>query len=712
VKPLSELDKGTTDERPSPVVASMMLAHRPTASAPGPAGTFFARAGGSVWALDAASGKILWRRPVGSSASIDPVRPPAGSGVLLVDARHHELSCVDEQSGALRWRHSFEAPIAGPPLALGDKIFLTTSAGRATALSAASGDAVATAALPSAACSGPAADGAGRRIYQLADRDYLYVLSPDDLKCHAAVFVGHHTACVDIPPLVLSGRLVAAENRGIDRAVLHVVPLDESGLPQGPAQQMELPGHVVTPPVVLEGRLLVLTDRGTVVTFELPAKPDEPLAKIAETSLETAGSWLRFGIAVGKRLCIADVGLRQFDFTPADGSLKAKWAAFQDNVFQSPPQVIGDVLLAVRQPAGGAGWIAAAVKASDGQPLWETPLALPLVELSAADGAAHIVSASGGSARVPLEDIAGHKSHELTSTRPDGKPLTIAASIPLAGGRRGLVPAGQPRELLLVDADGKPPRSISIPDPLAGVPVAAAGGLIAPCTTGAVYWLNADGVLAAAPFQMSMEAGTRLERCSCSAIGESGDRVVVSDGRRAVYHLALEQGPEPQLKLLATAQLDAPPISPVAVLGERVYFVARGGKLLSLAVPDLKPASSEQLDAQAVELGPQRVGEMLLLATDRQELVSIGNNGSIRWKVPLDGSLVGGPVESAGSLIVATQEGALLRLAADSGKELSRVELGELLRGSPIVVGGGVLVATADGVLLKVSLPSTKEATP
>jgi hypothetical protein len=54
----------------------------------------------------------------------------------------------------------------------------------------------------------------------------------------------------------------------------------------------------------------------------------------------------------------------------------------------------------------------------------------------------------------------------------------------------------------------------------------------------------------------------------------------------------------------------------------------------------------------------------------------------------------------------------LLRLAADSGKELARVDLGEPLLGSPLIAGSDVLVATADGVLLKVKLPNRQEAAP
>jgi outer membrane protein assembly factor BamB len=711
VQSLTELQKGTADERQSPVVASLAITHQPATTAPGPAGTFFAQAGASVWALDSANGKVLWRRPVGTAPGSEPVRLPAESaGVLLVDARHRELLCVDERAGSLRWRHSFDSPIAGPPLPAGDKVFVTTRSGRVTSLSAASGDAVAAAALPAEARGPAAMDAAGQRLYQLADRDFLYVLATGNLKCERADYLGHRADCIDTPPAVISGRIVVPENRGIDTALLHVVSLDEAGVPNGEVQHVELPGHVVTPPVVLQDRLLVLTDRGTVITLELPAQSDKPLKKIAESSLETAGTWLRFGVAVGNRFCIADDGLRLFDFTPASGALKAKWSS-QGGVFQSPPQVIGDVLLGVRQTAAGEGWIASAVKASDGQPLWETPLAMPLIDLSVTDAqSAQIVSSSGASAVVSVAEMSGHKTHELPPLLVDGKRTTIAASIPLAGDRRVLVPAGQARELLLIDS-GQTPRSISIPDPLAGVPVAAAGGLVLPCTSGAIYWLNAEGVLAAGPIQMSMTPGTRLTRCCCATVGENGEQFVVSDGLGGLYHLAIEKSPQPQLKLLATARLSGPPISPIAASGENVYIVDRG-KLLSLALPDLKPAATQQLDAQAVVFGPKRVGDMLLLATDRQKLVSIGSDGSIRWQVPLDGNLAGSPIESAGTLIAATRDGLLLRLAADSGKELARVDLGEPLLGSPVVAGSDVLVATADGVLLKVALPNKQEAAP
>ena len=712
VQPTSELPKGTAEERQSAVDANLTLVHQPAATTPGPAGTFLARAGASIWALDSAGGKVLWRRPVGIAPGFEPVRLPAESaGVLLVDARHQELLCVDERTGKLRWRHSFGSPIAGSPLAAVDKVLVTTRSGRVTALSAASGDAVAAAALPSAAAMPAAAGAGGRWLYQLADRDYLYVLSPGELKCERAVYLGHREACVDVPPLVLGGRLIVTENRGVETALLHVVPLDDTDLPHGESQHVEIQGQVVTQPVVLQVRLLVLTDRGAVVVLEIPAQPAEPLVKIAESSLETTGSWLRFGVVVGNRLCVADLGLSQFDFTPASGSLKLRWSSQQEGAVQSPPQLVGDVLFGVRQTVDGAGWIASAVKASDGQPLWETLLAMPLVDLYVAEGAAHAVSSSGASVTVPLADLTGRHSLELSPRLVEGKSATIAASIPFAGERRIVVPAGQPRELLLIEP-GQAPRSISVPDPLAGMPVAVAGGLIVPCTSGAIYWLNADGMLAAGPIQMSMAAGTRLALCSCATVGDSGDRLVVSDGLGALYHLAIEKNPQPQLKMLATARLSAPPISRIAVLADHVHVVERGGKLLSLALPDLEPAGTQQLDAHAVEFGPERVADMLLLATERQDLVSIERDGSIRWRSLLNGNLAGSPVESASTVVAATREGVLFRLAAASGKELARVELNEPLLGSPVVAGSDVLVSTADGVLLKVVLPNKQETAP
>ncbi len=373
-QPLTELPQAQTSDREAPVVAVLP----PSVTARGPEGTIVARAGEWIWALDAAAGHVLWRRNVGGHIGPLPLAADE-SQVLLADESANEVICVDRRTGALRWRVALGASIAGPPLAAAGRIYVTTSAGQIIALDQKTGEAVAGCRLPLPASAGAMADSSGKLLYQSAAADFLFVLSADDLKGQSAVFIGHTPHSIQVPPLVLPGRLIVAECRGLDRTVLHVLMLDDAGSPRGKHDRLELPGHVLTPPVVFGDRLLVLTDSGTIFRFGIPAAGDAPLAKLGETPANSGRLQLSFGLIVGSRLCRADEGLALFDLAATGEGLQCKWLRWEGDSFSSPPQQIGETIFCVRH-SPGRGHVAAAVKAADGQPLWETTLAVPAQE--------------------------------------------------------------------------------------------------------------------------------------------------------------------------------------------------------------------------------------------------------------------------------------------------------------------------------------------
>ncbi len=662
VQSLTELPQAEAAERKSAAIASVTFIHPSDVTAPGPPGIFLARTGGTIWALDTARGTILWRRHVGSH--LEPVALPDGGGdVLLVDGRQHELLRIDRRSGTLRWRHPLADPIAGPPLVAGDRIVATTTTGRVVALEPATGNAVAGCQLPLPAGSSAAADPQGKLLYQLADSDLLFVLSAEDLKARSAIDFGHQPRSILVPPITLPGRLVVAAS-GIDRAALHVLPLDDAGLPHGKSAAIDLAGLVLTPPLVLGDRLIVPADNGSLRLFKIPAGSGDPLTRFADLPADSAGAVLTFGLVAGSRLCTSGVGLAMFDPAAGEG-LTGRWTRFDDESFSSPPQLIGDAILSVRQTS--RSWVAAAVKVGDGAPLWETPLAVPLAELVASDdGAVRAVSSLGGSGAINAVDFAKTPIVELTA----------------------------PRQMALVPS-------------LACPPVKLAGGSLTIDTSGAVQWTSGDGSQRAGPFQLAMTAGEQLANCSAAVLGGSEPKVVISDGRNTLSLLVLRPEPQPILSLAAQTRLEETVISPIASIGDHVCLVTQDGNLQFFSGADLQPAALLPLAANAILSGPFAAGDAILLLTGRPELCCIAADGSLRWKTPLDsGLLAGSPIAAEGSFLVATMAGELLRLHADSGQELARIDVGQPLAGTPIMVGDEVLVPTADGAVLRIAVPA------
>ena len=240
VKTAADSSKGETAEAKSPVLASLSLASgKPTTAAEAPGQTFFALAAGSVCALDGGTGKLLWSRPVGrnSGNAVTYLSAESGSDVILADLFRNEVLCVNPRSGALRWRHAFKEPLTGEPLALEGQIIVATTSGRIVVLDAQNGNGKSAAQLPQGVRLAPA--GGSGKVFVVAQHSFLYVLS-SNLKCEAAVYLGHDPESIETPPTILSGHAIVAENRA-STSLLHVIALDEKGLAAGPRSRSRLP---------------------------------------------------------------------------------------------------------------------------------------------------------------------------------------------------------------------------------------------------------------------------------------------------------------------------------------------------------------------------------------------------------------------------------------------------------------------------------------
>ena len=544
------------DEPRPAVVGQMLFTSRSQAtSAGGPIVPLVAA--GSAWGFDSASGNVVWRRPIGEGPAAEPVfLASAPDSVLLVDSLLDELLCVALSDGRLRWRHPLSSPAAGPPLASGQHLFLTTRSGQILALDAQTGYGRLAAQLPQAARVGAVSGPGGKLLYQLADDALVYVLSAADLKCLGVFALGHEPATVVAAPAVLGEHLVVAQSVGGQGAVLRVLELDSTGLPQDEVPQIEISGQVASPLLVVDSRLVVLTDLGRVLVYEAAAKAGEGLKQVAAADAGSA-SVICYGLAHDGQLLVAGEGLRQFG-PPAAGSLREAWSA-GDAVCLSLPQVAGSAAVVVQRPNGQPGLRVSAFSPADGKAAWQSDIGEPIVAVLpvAADSPAAVaVFASGRLAKFHLADVQGVLIQEIGAPAAKAMPPErIAAAVAIAGGSHVLVPEGQTTELLVLEADASATRPLALPGQLAGLPVAWRDGLAVPCTSGAICWLDPQtGQFQADPLQLPLAPGQRLENCRLAVAGKEQDELLVDAGSGSILRVGLASDPVPHLIELPAAE--------------------------------------------------------------------------------------------------------------------------------------------------------------
>jgi outer membrane protein assembly factor BamB len=716
VKFVRESVAAEKDEPASPLLAALTLAHRkPGAAASTQNDVVFTLADGALFALDAGSGKLLWRRFVGFDTQFVP-SPVAGkeASVVLVDSLRRELVCVTAGDGKLRWRAPVGEPFSADPLVVRRQILVAARSGKLVVLDVDTGARVGHFKLPQTLVPRPATDARERLYYQLAEHSSLFVLSAKDQTCPEVLYLGHRAGSVRVPPVMLGRMLLVAENRTPEGGILHVIETGEEGLGLKPVQQIRYAGQLLSAPEMLGRTVFFATDRGALYAYELTeANQENPLAMLVDKPAENTSPVIHYLLAREGRLFLAARGLTQYDAQTSRGRLVPNWINHAGDLFLSMPQLVGRRLLVeTRRVAKLPGVAVAGVSPDDGKVLWETQLAAPLAGLVASDDDHEKVMAltvDGAWFDLDAKDLKGYVTQDAPSGFENLAEPISGVPIALKSGEWAMVvgapgSAKRDRQLLLVDPKSNKKRWLPLPDVLAAAPITFGEGLLVPCRVGQVFCLDpGDGKNQLEPFQPRLEAGTLFAWSSPARLGEM--EALISDGRTKLYRIGIEARPKPHLVALAEATLAEPTASRIAVLEKTAYVADSGGRLLSFALPDLMPGKDWPLGSPPV-WGPIRAGDCVLVVSAKGDLLCVDDQQSLRWEVALPyGPLTGNPLVAGETILLTSVSGVVYRIDAATGAQRAKLDVEQPLAGSPLLLGDRLLLPGRDGTVLIVESP-------
>ncbi len=637
-----ELFRFVADERAAetkdverPIKTTLLPSITLKASPPGMAGQIVcALAEGAAYALDAATGNVLWRRFVGYDTLLPPTRL-AGGDVLLIDSQNGELLRLAGPTGVLRWRLALPG-LRVAPLVVGNRLWIAggqEGKGRLYSVDLETGQSGGYIELPHELRAPPAADPDGKLIFQVGGHSNLYVFDAASRACQMVAYLGHEPGTIVAPPVLAGDFLILVENRQAKVSWVRVLKLErpEEGEEGQPTirhlQEVRVDGHVAVSPIVVGRSLFVATDLGGVFMFDIaPANLKEPLIKGPSKAASLRKRRNTYLHVRGSRLWTANNQFASYDLQLAGGQLLSRWIDNEESDFLQPFQTAGDVIFHVRSQPGKPGIVVTAAQMDAQEKYWETRLAAPPAGGALLDPKRRelaVLLADGSLFRVTLAALAAAEGLPSASrvSLADPPPAPDAQALPLAESRWAFVSHDERSAVLTYapGSGGSDLRWVKLPDEAGGLPAALAGKLIVPSAAGLVYGFDPfDGRLGAAPFIPTLDGGREF-RWRVDAFGGHSD-VLLFDGRpkkSRFFRVGVRGEPAEHLAALSQADTVHRLDSAIARTPERAYATSSSGEIVAFELPSLRHRWSRKLLGQ-VAWGPRTVGSRAMLLVEPQ----------------------------------------------------------------------------------------------
>ncbi len=657
----------------------------------------------SAYGLDAATGRMLWRRYIGPAGHALRIDAKPQSDALLVDAVRHELMRVDARTGSIRWRSPCEQPITAAPTIVHGAALVVTSGGRLHQVDLASGAITERWRLPQEIATSPAVDPREDLLYVVVDHSHLFVLSRGKQACLEVLNVGHAPGQIIVPPLVLGRYLFLAQNLTSAGGKLWGLLANPAGVELKPFTSQPYNGQVTTP-LVAQGRTLALVNEfGTASVFEVsPAEPTPALNRVVEVPGDNQPPQSRYLQLVGGTLTIGGYDVTINELQPSRGRFSRQWSSGGTEAIVAPPQIVGGRVIYVRHMEQQGGTLVEGAENITAGQRWQTWLAGHVTIDTLVDNQSlRLLTSTGDTVRVARESP---ESVSLAVAEHLPKPhQAVVEALPLD--ERRWLALTRDQRLLLIDVAAKSAKLLH--DQVPGGIAVFEDHVLVPRLAGEIEALQRTDLSRQwQPFQPRLTPGVDYH-WTRPAIAADGQSFVVSDQRTQLYRVALESRPRVHLAAVASAAL-AEPMTNVITAGTTVYGRDERGRVLAFALNDLKPGNTWDLHA-APDAGPWPIGKRALAVSAAGELWCF-DEGREAWRVAWpQGPLAGVPLLlGIDAALLATRGGDIFHVDLNSGASQRHVQVGQPLRGELTLLDDQLLITSSDGTLLWLDAPRSQ----
>jgi PQQ-like domain len=654
-------------------------------------------------AVDADTGEPIWRRVIGTDSPFAPLPISGATPALLTwDTTTGELMLLSQSDGSLLWRQKIESAPIGEPLIHEQQIFLTTRDGRMTQIAASSGRIQASIKFTQKIIGPPALSRDGSLMIVPGDDTLVYTLTTGTLSCKAASFVPHRAGSVQTPVLTTGEIFLMCDNDTPDRCRLRTLELNaESG--RLTVRSTDYVNGAVRDPCLLRGReLFVPSAPQRITAFRVTDEPDQPpLAKIGSNQLEDGDQTQMFLLAgPGGQLWLAGRSLRKFQ--TRTNAVLLDSARTAEGVHLQPIQFVDESVFLTSRDKWSSSVFFTRADREQMRGQWRTIIGNNFVSIGPAAGGQSLLAVTdfGEVYRIPFENIkvGGFWLDSISRFRLPDKLASSVRGLSLKDGRLAAWCGAEEPALWTITSSGQLERRWSLPGAPEADPVALGGGVVVPLP-GRLHLTGISGIQVE-DYRVSQGQGKSTKWKFLTALSDTQVLAVTSDNQ--LVRVEYRANPRPQLAEVSVTRADqAIEVAPTAA-GGLLFTATADGQLVLQQAGTLEVLS--RIDLGGVpSASPSVAGNRVFVEVARQQLKAFSFENELvqTGTADLNGfPLAGTPYQmSDGTFVVARSDGNVDQLDSEGNSGNNSISVGQSLVHGPIETGGMLIVIAADGTL-------------
>ncbi len=673
------------------------------------------------YGVDTVTGLPVWRRIVGSDHAFFPVEDRSLPSLIYFDSDTEELVRVKRQDGSLVWRQALGERAAGKPLIEEGQIYITTIGGSLLKIDLQSGS-ITSRLTFSQPVNGPVmitdkdmGDNQPRasHLVVVGDQDVVYTLTMRPLECVAVSYFAQKSQSVTAPLISMGGYAAFVENHSETSSTLHLVKRDGIKPSLVEAATGKIAGMVMDDAAVIHGRdLFVPSTVERVNAFSVSDSPDEPALTQGPTFQVQGAQGSPIFLTAGPegQVWMSSSALRRLQLV--SGTIQADPKFVADGISSQPNQSEGALLFnARRRPFSDAVTLTQTERDTlDSE--WQIISGARILAVSAFEGAAAsllAVNEGGATFRVTAADLVqpGFQT-EAAVLLPINKETTLPLRACALPETQIAVVCGDPEpRIWVINRLGQIERQGTLPANPQANPVPLGKRIVVPVAgklhvarTGQADTIIQDFQFPSGDASPVWKQVLAADDKTLIGLTEAGE----------LLQVRLESNPRPHLAEVARQPLPSPAVGQLVMHQGRFAVACSTGDVFLFDATKFEPVGRRTLEnpasgaAYSTDIG-------VLVETNRSELHCLNPDAELtsQWQLKLpDSSLAGQPVVVDGVLVLALENGRVLRVKPDTGELLSEQQAAGSLDSGPLQLGTQSFVISGDGSLIPLTVPAVK----